>query len=159
LKKLYIAAASALALGLALSSLPAQAQKPGTASFSTPGGGGGLSAGAKTIPTALTTVQVVEDVASRSKTGTNTTQSISSISKTYRLDPMRETYSGPVRLCMKYNSGTTSANAASNALSSALKSVLKEVKDQSGKATYQPVTHIPEDDKPNSQMCLVLKSV
>jgi hypothetical protein len=159
LKKLSIASASALALGLALSSLPAQAQKP-TASASTPGGGGGIQAQATTIPTAIKTIQLVEDIVSGSKAGANTNvQSIGSLpAPNYRLEPTGQTYSGPVRLCMKYNAGTTSANSAGNKLSSALKSVLSQVKDQSGKATYKAVTGTPEDDKINSQMCMQLKS-
>jgi hypothetical protein len=154
MKNLSITAASAAALCLTLSSLPAQAQK-NSACASTPGG----CPSQTQIPSAVQTILVVEEIVSSPKAGANTqVTSLGNMKTTYRLVPTGMTYSGPVRLCMKYNSGSSSANAASNKVNSVLREVLHEVKDKSGKATYRPVAGAPEDDKINSQMCVRLAS-
>ena len=153
MKNLSITAASAAALCLALSSLPAQAQK-NSACASTPGG----CPSQTQIPSAVQTIQVVEEIVSSSKIANTNVTSLGNVKTTYRLVPTGATYSGPVRLCMKYNSGSSSANAASNKINSVLREVLHEVKDKSGKATYRPVAGAPEDDKINSQMCVRLAS-
>jgi hypothetical protein len=145
-----IATTSALALGLALSSLPAQAQKKDTTCASTPGGCSNLNT--VHTATAMTTVQVIESVTSGPKTGASNN---APLTFTYALNvPTNTTFSGPVRLCLQYNSGTTSANAAANKLNSALMSVLSQVKDRTGKSGYRvaPGSSL-EDDKRNSQMC------
>ncbi len=152
MKPISIAAASALAFGLALSGLPAQAQKAVT-SASTPGGGGGISAGSSAVPPTVQTIQLVEVIVSAPK-GSSTT----STTNTYRLEPTGATYSGPVRLCLKYTSGNADISKVGTTITTALNSMLKEVKDKYGKSTYQRAPGDPEDDKLNSQLCVKLTS-
>jgi hypothetical protein len=123
-----IATTSVLALGLALSSLPAQAQKKDTTCASTPGGCSNLNT--VHTATAMTTVQVMEAVKSGPKTGANNN---APPTFTYALNvPTNTTFSG----------------------NSALTSVLSEVKDRTGKSGYRVVPGSSlEDDKRNSQMC------
>lgn len=154
MKPISIAAASALALGLALSSLPAQAQK-NTASASTPGGGG-LSAGSNAVSPTVQTIQLFEIYQPAPKGGTAGTAAPKA--KNWGILPSGTTFSGPVRMCLKYNSGTSQIGQVYNELMSALTSVLSEVKDRSGKSTYRLVPGDPVDDKINSQLCVFLNS-
>jgi hypothetical protein len=152
MKPISIASASALALGLALSSLPAQAQK-NSASASTPGGGGGLAAGSNAVSPTVQIIQLIEVIQTGPKGSTAAPKA-----STWRIEPTGATFSGPVNLCLKYNSGSAQISQVGNSISSALTTMLKEIKDKSGKSTYTRAPGDPVNDKLNSQLCVRLVS-
>ena len=76
-------------------------------------------------------MQLIEEVCPGTKGA-----SVTTLSNTYRLEPTGASFSGPIRLCLKYNSATVNKGKLGDTISSALTSMLKQVKDKNGASHY-----------------------
>lgn len=103
-------------------------------------------------PTTVTTVTLIQTVTQQNDR-TSTAKSV----VRWDLRPSGRTFNGPVRVCMGYMPNDRKDQVGSN-LKMVINSMLKEIMDPMGQPSYVIPPGDPEDDKPNSRVCVTLVS-
>ncbi len=128
----------------------------GNVAANTPGGAGALNQGLQAIPLNLPTFMLMEVAQVASKVSSDPgIKAVSSATTTYQIVPTPTGLSGPVQVCLSYNSVGADKKALAVNLAANVAQMIKQLKDKQGKPSYVVAPGDPYDDVKNVRYCVL----